>query len=299
MALPRLADAHADARIRLTARRLFQGVAVAVATAALGWCALWWFAAGEVARVVDREIAGVSSDEIRVTAAPSSRAGFPWRFGAITIDASVKRGPVAIKVGRLEAAIDPADRRRLWLDAMDIDGGALGRITRAQATIALAIEPTTGGRDLSLRVRDAVQAALPPAHVDIDVRLVGPDISRFDHAALADWRDRGGGLRDLTLLLRVGEGEARLIGEVALDAELRPTGQGNLVLHGATAMIDMAARLGLIGGRNAQLARIGAAGLARPDADGRPAVTLPVLARDGRLSVGPLTLATFGPLAPQ
>lgn len=113
---------------------------------------------------------------------------------------------------------------------------------------------------------------------------------------LAAWRDGGGVVEVKRFELAWGPLDMRGEGTVTLDSRMRPLAALTSELRGFAETIDGLRDAGRIKPNIARTARTALQLMARPGADGRPFLSLPVTAQDGRLYVGPLELMEIGPL---
>lgn len=133
--------------------------------------------------------------------------------------------------------------------------------------------------------------------VSLRAETVGPVPRGGDARALAAWREAGGAV-DIPAL-RLDWGAMRLdgAGRIGLDRWLRPHGALALTIAGYREALDGAVAAGMMDRGAAQGVTLALSLMARPGADGRPAVAAPLRLEDGLLSLGPLAIARLRPLA--
>ena len=195
-------------------------------------------------------------------------------------------GDGALSAGMLELAelraqdgpdrlLVKASSLRLWLRNRDDDGG-----------LSLVLQL----REAELADRVRLPLGRSVERLDLDARLRGDLPRSLDAAAVEGWRDRGGAVDVAAFDLRWGPANIRATGRVSLDAMMRPTGALKTELQGYAETVAALEEARLIGRRDAAAARIALELLARPGANGAPAVSLPISAQDGVLYLGPLRL---------
>lgn len=106
-------------------------------------------------------------------------------------------------------------------------------------------------------------------------------------AALAAWRDGGGTLEIESARLVWGRMSASLRGTLALDEALQPMGAMSATMTSPELVIDAAVASGNLRDRFAGLAKAALGIMAKPGADGRQAVSLPVTVQSDQLFLGP------------
>ena len=109
---------------------------------------------------------------------------------------------------------------------------------------------------------------------------------------LAAWRDSGGTLEVHQLAITYGPLSGRVTGTVALDAALQPIGALTAKLGGFFEAVDWLREAGLVGARQAVMAKIVLGVFAkRPPGGGAATLNAPLTVQDRRLYVGPVDLA--------
>lgn len=134
-----------------------------------------------------------------------------------------------------------------------------------------------------------VNATLPPPL---------PPLSRRAEA-LEAWRAAGGVVNLDRFEVRWGPLDASGNGTVAIDSAMRPLFALATELRGFGPTLDAYAQAGLLKEKLARNAKFALTALAKPDAQGRPTVKLPVSAQDGRLYLGPVGVADLAPIVPR
>ena len=109
--------------------------------------------------------------------------------------------------------------------------------------------------------------------------------------ALAAWRDDGGTVELEQGTLNWGKLAASANGTLALDGTLQPMGALTATIENHDAVIDAAVAGGTMRAQDANLAKILLGLMAKPGADGRKQITLPVTLQNRRLYLGPAQIA--------
>lgn len=131
----------------------------------------------------------------------------------------------------------------------------------------------------------------------VEGRVEGPLPAAASRESLALWRDAGGQLSIHRLKLRWGPLQLEAEGQLALDDELRPTGQLTSNLRGGSDLVDHLAERKMIAERAAGALKLAFFALSRRAEDGGPPVVeLPVNLKDGRLYLGPVALFRLRPV---
>lgn len=116
-------------------------------------------------------------------------------------------------------------------------------------------------------------------------------------AALKDWSAGGGRIVVEQAGGRFASTDFAFNGWVGIDSVLRPTGRTELALTSYAPLLRAIAARGWIDGRNLPMIEVALAWLSVPDAKtGAPVLKLPLIAENGVLSFGPVTLAELQPL---
>ena len=110
--------------------------------------------------------------------------------------------------------------------------------------------------------------------------------------SLAAWRDSGGTVEVHQFAVTYGPLSGRVTGTLALDAALQPIGALTAKLGGFFAAIDGLRKAGLVGARQAVMAKVILGVFAkRPPGGGAATLNAPLTIQDRRLYVGPVDLA--------
>ena len=140
---------------------------------------------------------------------------------------------------------------------------------------------------------------------------LGRDVERFQAAldvqggafsgpwpdAAVAWSAQGGVLQVSEFRLLWGPLDLSGEGALTLDPQRRPLGAFTARIVGYLETVDTLAKAGLIELGDASILKLGGMALTKEsDSQGRPIVTIPLTAQDGRLSVGPLPLFRLEPI---
>ncbi|MGO8921065.1 MAG: DUF2125 domain-containing protein [Stellaceae bacterium] len=231
----------------------------------------------------------------RVSVPDGARAALPGaagEFGAASVDGTVGLDRAG------GAAIDLAAR------ALAGSGIAAGTgIATAELQLTLPDRAPAGHLDT------AFAASLRLAHVSLPVTLpsFGKDIETLTLAvtlkgalppgklrdAVAAWRQDGGTIELTDGSLRWGALEASANGTLALDDQLQPVGALTATIENHNAIIDAAVAGGTLRAGDANLVKLLLGLMAKPGADGRKQLTLPVSLQNDRLYLGPAQIAAL------
>lgn len=115
--------------------------------------------------------------------------------------------------------------------------------------------------------------------------------------ALAHWR-RGGGRMEVERLFLHWAGLRLLAkGQLGLDAQMRPEGTLKAVLYNHPVLIDALVHAGSLTAAKAQMIKVGLRFLVKRDKEsGETYLELPLQARDGFLTLGPIPLIRLAPV---
>jgi hypothetical protein len=211
-------------------------------------------------------------------------------FDAQTLSGSV-RVPFAT-----EGALD--------LAATGLSGTGIAQgFTAAEIDGSLAQPPTppATARDpfllATIGVRDLGLPAAPPPfgttvqEIAASATIRGAVAPGAPAQMLDAWRREGGTIDVTSLRLRWDTLDLYASGTAALDDQLQPIGALTAVVHGQNALVDAAVNAGVLKPDAGQLAKAMLGMIARPDAGGAPAVTLPLSAQNQKLWLGPAPIA--------
>ncbi len=247
----------------------------------------------------------------------------PWDFHHVILDLTGRHrlGPVAAGPGRqvlLELEIgnglashrqDGTGRLRdLAIDLKQLAGSLeirAGGVVRPASIVAervqLHLRPAAA-RDtigeVSLRadrlaVGDAAWMA-PLDRLDLLASVLGPEPPLGDIGAMVlAWRDGGGAVEIRELTVVWGEVEIRAEGTLALDAETRLVGAMTAKVKGHRELLERAVLAGVMRRADADEA-LPILNLLALVAGGE--LSVPVTMQDGRLSLGPITVARLTPI---
>ena len=131
----------------------------------------------------------------------------------------------------------------------------------------------------------------------VEGRVEGPLPAEASRRSLALWRDAGGLLDIHRLKLRWGPLQLEAEGQLALDKELRPTGELTSNLRGGSDLVEHLAERKMIAERAAGALKLAIFALSRNAEDGGPPVVeLPVSLKDGLFYLGPVALFRLRPV---
>ncbi len=244
--------------------------------------------------------------------APSLRAQFlPWRPGRVDLAAPrlALAGPEMagdLEQVAAEVRIEGGQATQVAIDGIAATGrfrGAdQGRADRARLVVDSFSPGTTDWKAESLAgtvslwgVRPAppyaAQMLFPdPFDLAVTGAIKGPIVD------LAGWRDAGGTLELNQLALVWGPMKLDGSATLALDGQMRPLGAGTARLQGLNPVLDRLVAKGQIRAQDATIGKMVLGLLAQPAADGGSEVSVPITAQDGKLSLGPVPVATLRPL---
>jgi len=145
--------------------------------------------------------------------------------------------------------------------------------------LSLPVTVPSFGKDIeTLSLAVTLKGALPPGKL---------------RETLAAWRRDGGTLELTDGVLRWGALEADANGTFALDDQLQPIGALTAAIENHNAIIDAAVAGGTLRAGDADLVKILLGLMAKPGADGRKRLTLPVSVQNDRLYLGPAQIAVL------
>jgi len=273
-------------------------------------------AAGWQIEYREMAVVGFPAKVVLRLAAPSivSPSGLGWRAEAVSAAASpfdlphvhvVAAGRHALTAGALQAEASFADFQA------DLGFDRAGRLTDLRATAAgvEAAGATVERAALSLALNQpevtfSVSAAglqLPPLaglvldrrvdRLELSGRLRGIVPPGTPAAALAAWSADGGTVEIDHLLLDWAPLALEADGTVAFDRHMQPLAAFSARVRGTGPLLDRLAESHQIQPGAALVAKTLMALMAKPDAQGRAAVPLPVTVQDGQLWLGPVRVA--------
>lgn len=114
--------------------------------------------------------------------------------------------------------------------------------------------------------------------------------------ALTHWRDDGGTIGLQSLRLRWGSLLVDASGTLALDEALQPEGALTATITGQDAAVDVAVMTGVLKPEAANAAKAVLGLLAKPNAQGQKAISLPVTMQNQQLFLGPAKIASIPPV---
>lgn len=278
--------------------------ALATPDGALGHGALWHGALGHGALWRADGVTARASpfDLTRVTVSAPGRHELAWN-GRIAM-AEAARLDVTLDVdsaGRLERAdlaaalsIDLPGLGPLGIRSIDarmerLNKEAIGH-DQPSASFAARLDelllPDIPGLVIERRIRLA----------EISGRVMGGPSPAPPADAIARWAAEGGSVEIERIVLEweplALEGE----GTFALDPALQPLVALSARVRGYEGLMDRLSGAGVLDPANANLAKMLLTLMAKPDAQGRPAVPVPVTLQDGDLYLGPARVARVPPL---
>lgn len=221
-------------------------------------------------------------------AEPTGTAGFDARH----FDGSFDLGTAAA------SAVD--------LTALDLFGIGLAQgitVSDAEAHIEVPAKAPESHTDPALTLSLQLdQAKLPHPVPAFGDTLSGFSLAaQFDGAlppgqlvpALTHWRDDGGTIELQSLRLRWGSLLVDASGTLALDEALQPEGALTATITGQDAAVDVAVMTGVLKPEAAGPAKAVLGLLAKPNAQGQKAISLPVTMQNQQLFLGPAKIATI------
>jgi hypothetical protein len=150
-------------------------------------------------------------------------------------------------------------------------------IQLSQLTLPTAVVPF--GKEIeALNLAATLKGAVPPGKL---------------RDALAAWRRDGGTIELTDGTLHWGALEASANGTLALDDKLQPIGALTATVENHDAIVDAAVASGNLRARDAGLLKIVLGLMAKPGADGRKQLTLPVSLQNDHVYLGPAQIAAL------
>jgi hypothetical protein len=254
---------------------------------------------------------------VAVNAGSVSAWAMPWNLrhwefttpsGARIVDPS---GTTGFDMRRIDGAVDVEGRVVAAIDVTAVDLAGLGlaqgtKIGDAEAHIELPATPPQSHTDtalgVSLQMSDATLPAAVPGFGDtlsgfsFSAQLKGALPPGQIVPALSHWRDDGGTIELQSLRLRWGSLLVDASGTLALDQALQPEGAFTAVITGQDAAVDVAVKTGALKPSDAGTAKAVLGLLARPNANGDKALTVPMTIEKQKLYLGPAKLANIPPI---
>lgn len=210
--------------------------------------------------------------------------------------------------GRLQ--LDKGSGTAIDLAAEDVAGNGLAaglQIASAEANLVLPDHAPTSHLEPDLSValhltQVTLPAAVPPFGKDVQALTLAATIKgAFPpgklHDALAAWRHDGGTIELTDGSLQWGALTASANGTLALDDQLQPIGALTATIENHDAIVDAAVASGNLRARDAGLLKIVLGLMAKPGADGKKQLTLPVSLQNDHVYLGPARIAALPRLA--
>ena len=272
------------------------------------------FPASFTVNLTGASLAGARPLSFKAGAAAITGEARPWnlrRWHVTAPDGARGEGPHqgdAITAAMLDATVAvSADKdTSVKVAAHQIAGSggwALLRIADAEAQLSLPARPPTDHRQESaqatLRLMGiALPRAVPSLGATIDsVTLSGALKGAIPAGRLRDalsaWRNDGGTVELEQGTLHWSSLAASANGTLALDETLQPMGALTATIENQNAVIDAAVAGGSMRAQDANLAKILLGLMAKPGADGKKQLTLPVTLQNRRLYLGPAQIAVL------
>jgi len=158
-----------------------------------------------------------------------------------------------------------------------VDAGLAASVRLTQVTLPEAVEPF--GKEVeTLSLAATIKGALPPGKL---------------RDALEAWRRNGGTVELTDGVLHWGALTVNANGTLALDDQLQPIGALTATIENHDAIVDAAVASGALRPRDAGLLKIVLGLMAKPGADGRKQLTLPVSLQNDRVYLGPAQIAAL------
>jgi hypothetical protein len=153
--------------------------------------------------------------------------------------------------------------------------------------------------DATLRLaRLALPRPVPPLGDIVDTLTIGGSVKgALPQGPLRDslslWREDGGTIELQEGSIQWGALALRATGTLGLDDGLQPIGALTATVVDQNTVIDAAVAQGTMRANDANLAKIVLGLMAKPGADGRPQLTVPLSIQNRRLYLGPAQIATL------
>jgi hypothetical protein len=247
----------------------------------------------------------MSTPELSVWAMPWNLRH--WEFSAPKGARLVEpTGTAGFDTTHLDGSFDSDADQGITLDvtALKLNGmGATQAVTIGDAVAHMEI-PATPPRDhngmalgLSLQINQTKLPSPLPGFGDtlsgfsFSAQLKGALPPGAFVPALTQWRSDGGTIELEYLRLRWGSLLIDANGTLALDRNLQPEGALSAVITGQDAAVDVAVMTGTLKADQAGIAKTFLGLLAKPNADGQKAITMPMTLQSQQLYLGPAKIA--------
>ncbi len=178
-----------------------------------------------------------------------------------------------LRIAGAEARLELPDRP----PASHLDAGITAAVRLSDVTLPKAV-PAFGKEVETLSLALTVKGALPPGKL---------------RDALAAWRQDGGTVELTDGSLHWGALTLDASGTLALDDQLQPIGALTATIENQNAIVDAAVASGNLRAADAGLVKIVLGLLAKPGADGKKRLTVPVSLQNERLYLGPAKIAAL------
>jgi hypothetical protein len=217
----------------------------------------------------------LAGEVARATAEVAFAGGVPWQADAevagLDLGGPGRPGLLAAARATLKAQRNPAAGSDPRVSALDfLVGGEALRLPPAMETPL--------GREVRRFLAEGSLMGAPPA---------GPLTD-----SLAAWRDAGGTLEIVRFNLATGPLDVQASGTLALDGDLQPIAALTARIRGFFATVDTLVGRGLVRSRDAAMAKVVLAALAKvPPEGGPPALSVPITIQERRFYAGPVALA--------
>jgi hypothetical protein len=269
----------------------------------------WFFVAAKLQAGIVEWVAQQRAAGNAVTIADGSIGGFPLAFrrdfGAATLTIQGD-APLSVTAGSAVAEIRPWNLNHVIFAARDLSlTGAQGAYRAGAAGGSIDIPKTPPadyhqpflGFDIS-----AAQVTLPAGQRAVTAgpietlaaqgAIMGPVAQGASlQDAIAAWAATGGVLELKHFSFAQAPLDLTGEGTLALDELLQPLGALTITAHGLTDTVVLLEQDGMIDARSAKTARLMADGLAKPDAAGKPRVSVSLSLQQGHVWLGPVKLA--------
>jgi hypothetical protein len=202
-------------------------------------------------------------------------------------------------------ALGMAGATAVTLDAHDVAASGSARLHVAEAELQLTLPDHAPAShrdpafDAALRLaKVTLPAPLPPLGDTVDILTLAATVKGALppgplRQALAAWREDGGTIELQDGAIRWGALALVANGTLALDETLQPIGALTATVEDQDAIIDAAVAHGTMRAGDADLAKAVLGLLAKPGADGKRRLTVPLSLQNHRLYLGPAQIATL------